>query len=392
MMSFSFILVVSSLCSLKNILFNCSTNTIGGGVKNAAFFVKCTLNLSSFNFIYAISPQVLKLLSNWNAVPQNYFLFKKSPSRNLKERKRLLKISIKESIDIVYTMAGPSYVKFPCMHIMGLSNPYITHCNFQSLLRGISFFSTCKLFFLVLYQMYYSMGANVYIFQTYHSQLTYHKRFFFLGIKSHVVSNAFDQEFMICESSTNSFKPNSSIKVFCPGDDYRHKALDSIVYLSNFLSENFSGYNFTFYLTINKNSKNFYNVTKDLHHKFFKNIIFIGNISYPKIKKYYLLSNFVYVPSYLETFSATYLEAFSTSRPLIVNNSSFAIDICKDAAMYVNPYDYSTTSLNFIDLAQSPSNQSRLVKNGRALLQRYPNQEERFNKIFNIISNNIGHA
>ena len=373
---------------MKNILFNCSTNVVGGGAKNAAFFVRSTLKLNKYNFFYALSPQVLKLLSQWNTVPNNYFLFKQSPAKSLKQRRRLLKISIDESIDIVYTMAGPSYVKFSCMHIMGLSNPYITHCTLQSILRGRSFFSITKLMLLVLYQMYYSMGANIYIFQTHHSLLKYNRRFFFRKFKSYLVSNAFDKEFMISKNSAKISKENTSIKVFCPSEDYTHKALDSIVYLSNFLSERYSMCDFIFYLTISKDSENFYNATKQIHHKFFKNIIFFGNISYSEIKDFYFLSNFIYVPSYLETFSATYLEAFSTSKPLIVNNSSFAIDVCKDAALYVNPYDYSSTSSTFIQLAQSHSLQSRLIENGKSILNLYPNHEERFNNILNIISNN----
>ena len=88
----------------------------------------------------------------------------------------------------------------------------------------------------------------------------------------------------------------------------------------------------------------------------------------------------------METFSATYLEAFSSEKPLIVNNSSFAIDICKEAAVYVNPYDYASVSSSFVNLFQSPNLQSNIINNGRKLLKTYPSQGERFNKILDILS------
>ena len=54
--------------------------------------------------------------------------------------------------------------------------------------------------------------------------------------------------------------------------------------------------------------------------------------------------------------------------------------------IYVNPYDYSSTALNFIHLSQSLELQSRIVENGQMLLDTYPTHEERFYKILKIIS------
>ena len=70
-------------------------------------------------------------------------------------------------------MAGPAYVKFSCIHIMGITNPYITHCTLKSIFKSRNPLSICKFIFHIIYQMYYSTYANVYIFQTYHSMKCY---------------------------------------------------------------------------------------------------------------------------------------------------------------------------------------------------------------------------
>ena len=63
---------------MKNILFNCSTNIIGGGAKNAAYFIKNSIDINNFKYFYAVSPNVYHILSEWGFIPNNIFVFKKS--------------------------------------------------------------------------------------------------------------------------------------------------------------------------------------------------------------------------------------------------------------------------------------------------------------------------
>ncbi len=74
----------------KSVLFNCSTNVVGGGVKNSAIFIKSVFSNNDVNWIFAISPQVKQLLIKMGLVLDSRFEeFEKSPSKNLDSRKRL---------------------------------------------------------------------------------------------------------------------------------------------------------------------------------------------------------------------------------------------------------------------------------------------------------------
>ena len=48
-----------------NILFNSSINIVGGGVKNAAIFIKHAIKDDSIHWHFIISPQVKNVLVGW---------------------------------------------------------------------------------------------------------------------------------------------------------------------------------------------------------------------------------------------------------------------------------------------------------------------------------------
>ena len=56
----------------------------------------------------------------------------------------------------------------------------------------------------------------------------------------------------------------------------------------------------------------------------------IGPYHYSEISSHYAQADIVFVPSLLETFSATYLEAMVANKPLVVAQKDFAKEVCKN--------------------------------------------------------------
>ena len=194
-------------------LFNCTTNKVGGGLKNSAIFIEMLLKNGGTNWYFAISPEVAWLLSNLQCkLDSRFFIFNKSPSKNLKSRRELLKLTNDLSISLVYTMAGPAYVKFNCLHIMGISNPYITHAKIVDILRFKRKSELIPLFLKMMYQNYYAKFADAYIFQTDQSKKCFEIKY---GVSKDriVVENALDiKRFKITHSSSDfKFNPFSYV-------------------------------------------------------------------------------------------------------------------------------------------------------------------------------------
>src|SRR5690606_11929984 len=111
--------------------FNCSTNIAGGGVQNAANFIWHAIQDHRFDWIFAISPQVKEVLSKWNSIPDKATIFE-SPARNASARNALRSFALENNVNLVYTMAGPAYIRFHSPHVLGVSNPYVTHGSWEA--------------------------------------------------------------------------------------------------------------------------------------------------------------------------------------------------------------------------------------------------------------------
>ena len=380
------------------VLFNCTTNTKGGGVKNSAMFIKYAI-LDKENFFYfAISQEVKDILVKWDIDTSCMFLFDKSPARSKNKRDALYKLANKLDVDLVFTMAGPAYVNFEQTHLMGISNPYITHTDFQGLSIGKTLKEVIKTVMLTTYQAYYALKADFWMFQTIASRNGFIKRYFKNREKTFVVNNAIGNEFkeFFVDNQIKYINLDKTINIFCPAADYYHKALHLIPKIVKelvVLSKN--SYHFKFTLTIDNNSAIWKEISKKCQlYSVVEQVKNIGPYNYANVLNLFKNSDIVFVPSVLETFSASYLEAYASKKPLVVSDKKFVKDICKDAALYIDPFDSKKVAETLDMLIRDKDIQKKLISEGERRLNDYGNQEKRYEdivKIFNKIrgANNV---
>lgn len=373
------------------ILFNCTTNVVGGGVKNSAIFIKYAIEDFRFEWGFAISSQVKEILDRWGIDTSNMELFIKSPAKNYSQRKRLLEYSNNNNFNIVFTMAGPAYVKFDIKHVMGMSNPYISHVDFQGFTVGKSTSDILKDSIKTLYQSFFSRKADYFIFQTNASRKSFCKRLRIKEENTQVISNAIDQQFIDTFNDYGfiGMNKNKKIKIFCPAAAYKHKVLHLIPSVAKeLLKKSKSVYEFEFILTIDKDSLYWKEINILINEFDLKNEVkTIGAFNYADAVELYKNCDIVFVPSILETFSASYIEAFAAKKPLIVSSKNFSQDICKNAAVFVNPFEYEKTASEINILINDVELQKQIVKKGKKVLKLYGTQKERYNKITTFLKN-----
>jgi len=365
-------------------------------MKNAAFFIKNCLRDNTFDWHYAISQQVYDLLLKWQSVldQKKVIVFEQSPARSTKSRSLLLQFINRNKIELVYTMSGPAYVKFPVTHIMGLSNAYITHANWESFrLRG-GFLIAVKYFFYVFAQFYYSLKADFFVFQTNYSKDAFKKRAFINESKLKVIPNAYDssiKDYFNFNNKPNEVGKKKLIRIFCPGAHYPHKGLQFIPEIIC-ETEKLNGIEFVFILTLPK-SKVLEKIEKEVElKKISKRIKNIGPYNYDQIISLLEMCDIIFVPSLLETFSASYLEAMCARKPLVAADKPFAKDICKDYAFYVNPRNPKEVASTFVEIFSNPAQNHQKISLAEDILSEFGSQEDRFKKILSYlqeISNSI---
>jgi glycosyltransferase involved in cell wall biosynthesis len=367
------------------ILFNCSINTVGGGVKNSAIFIKYALTYNEVDWVFVVSKPVMEILEEWNISSSNIYLFSSSPAKDILARKKLFNLAEENNVDLVFTLAGPAYVNFNRMHILGISNPYVTHVDFQGLSVGNNFFQLIKAFLLVAYQAYYSRKADFWLFQTNESRNGFIKRYFIDKQKTNIIPNAIGNEFLEYYNGKGAkiCNLNDTINIFCPASGYPHKCLHMIPRFAKELkSISHGNYKFKFILTIQDDSRLWSRIKSESKkldvEQYLENI---GPYNYANVLSIIDSASIIFVPSILETFSASYLEAFASKRPLITSNKGFAKDICKDAAIYVDPLRADQLANAIDQLIMDVELQKTLIGRGEKIIKEYGNQEDRVNSI-----------
>jgi glycosyltransferase involved in cell wall biosynthesis len=107
-------------------------------------------------------------------------------------------------------------------------------------------------------------------------------------------------------------------------------------------------------------------------------IVNVGKLSSQECPKYYQQSDCVFLPTVLETFSASYLESMAMSRPIITSDLNFARDICEDAATYFEPESAFEAARAIERVLLDSELQSLLVRNGLARLEYFPSPRGKY--------------
>ena len=66
-------------------------------------------------------------------------------------------------------------------------------------------------------------------------------------------------------------------------------------------------------------------------------LINIGEVKWHNISELYNLSNAILLPTLLESYSGVYIESMFYNKPILTSKLDFAIEVCKDGAIYFNP-------------------------------------------------------
>lgn len=373
-----------------DVVFNCSTNVVGGGIQNSVNFIKQVIHNENFGlqWYFLLSPQVFSQVKN--ILPEDsFYIAHNSPASSFAARKEILNLVCGLAPGLVYTSAGPAYINFPVRHIMGCSNPYILGAsNYAYRLYG-SRLEQIKRRLKSVYQRRKIKNADIWIAQTEASENSLRN---IVGDNSiiHVVYNSVSQDFLdymnVVEQSEDSVVCNEGVKkILVPTAYYKHKDLEKIPEVVSLLHKKYAC-NVEVYFTIQSNDdySNIIEVARknNIEHAF-KNI---GAFEHKDALAIYKQYDVILQPSALEVFSTSYIEAMATLKPLIVPDFDFAESICGNYAHYYQSEDINS----YVDALYSAINDNDFegrFKKAVEIVRKYGSQQQRVNKIMSLVKN-----
>lgn len=362
------------------VIIDCSPISKGGGLQVMINTLNALLkNPSNFEYKIIISKSTFKYLPRSIQNNKNiYWIKKNNIFQKLKMLFMIYYILIKFRPHLVYTVFGPQYFKPFTKHLVGFAKPSLIYPRIE---ENDKFTKIVKDFFAkIIFKL-----SDYYIVET---EIVKKNLSRILKIKSNkifVLRNSVNPKLLEVNKNKINKKLNpKSNNILVPAAYYPHKNLESLITIASKML-NYRK-DFRFILTIDKKifEEKFYFKIKNNSVK--NHIINIGSQSLKSLAKYYLESDFVFLPTLLECSTAVYPESFYFNIPLITSNLEFARELCGEAAVFCNPRDHEECSRSILNLIEDNDLQKRLIANGKKQLNNYITSNERKINLENIFS------
>ncbi|MFS1984180.1 glycosyltransferase [Vibrio breoganii] len=373
------------------LLINAANLHIGGGIQVACSLINEIYESREFvkddSILILASSEVCRSISFPAKLPDNIkvkCLNYYGPRGGFNFRRQLIKEIVDFNAESVFSVFGPSYLyDLPVKHFIGFANAWLVSPNkklFESMPYKQRFFSKLKYFF---YKLSLYLESTTLITETDLMKSKISKDWVLKRKNVFVVSN--------CHSSIYNDR-NQWKKIEIPDFDcdlvlctissnYFHKNIDVIADVAKILDDKFD-LTAKFIVTLPNevyDSKSF---------QFKKYTYNVGPVLPEQCPYIYEEAGALFLPTLLETFSASYPEAMVMNVPILTSDLDFARDICKDSAIYFDPSDSYDIADKIYNLASDDSLRLNKIRKAKNLLSTMPNSSQRLQQILNIINRN----
>jgi glycosyltransferase involved in cell wall biosynthesis len=118
-----------------------------------------------------------------------------------------------------------------------------------------------------------------------------------------------------------------------------------------------------------------------------KHIHNVGAIPVAEAPRLYKSCQLCFIPTVLETFSATYVEAMAMHVPIVASDFGFARDTCGTAARYFRPNHVRDAADKILDVYGDSRLRQELVELGEDRVHTFPSASERYRRYVALAEN-----
>lgn len=370
-----------------NVLINASNLKVGGGVQVALSIIESLMNDNrGISFYFVVSEPIKLQLNITDYLNHNVYICDINIYKYfdyVNSKKYLSKLELEHNIDIVFSIFGPSFWKpKKAKHLVGFANAWLVSPR-SSAYKVYPFLSgiISRIKNMVLAKSLYDKD-NQYVTETMVMKQRFCSAFKCVPDSIDVVSNCLSPYFSnVSDLKYDVLEKVDGIKFLTISHNYPHKNLESICEVGKLLRE--MGYKFIFVVTFTEQQ---YDVMSDVFKDFTYNW---GPVDLRDCPKLYNSCDALYLPTLIECFSVSYLEAMAMKKPILTSDLPFAHDVCGKSAFYFDPYnrnDIALTISKFIDLyVNSPDEIDLIVESYEGILLKFGDNEQRVNSYLKIL-------
>ncbi len=361
-----------------------STKKISGGAfQISQNFLLKTLEHRDVEWYYITSQDLDDVIGEQfnNIRGKRYFSLPTQPDfkhtyAKVKKQIKLLDQQIKP--DVVYSITAPSYFTFEATEVMRFTNPLVTHPNkysksTQTWIERIRTWLYCK------NQVRLMKKAHFFITQT---ETTKQGILRITGLPENhvcVVNNVLPSVFK--QMDNTPIVEDDFINIACVGNPVPHKNFDILpdvlIELKRLGIENVR-----FHTTIPFDHPLNNKLKKHLNELgMMKNWKNYGRISQKELGAMYQRCQLCYLPTLLEVFSASTVEAMYFNLPIVATNFSFNTEVLADSSLYYEPKNAKAAAQQLAKLIEDKALQEEMKEKMKIQLAKYGDYDKHFNAI-----------
>jgi len=187
-------------------------------------------------------------------------------------------------------------------------------------------------------------------------------------------------------------RSTDEILLFVLSGHYLHKNLEIVPAVAEALKRQTSR-PFRFLLTLDTDSVGWRLISSDARERrVAENVGTVGSLKLMECPGAYAACDALFLPTLLETFTASYPEAMQMRRPIVTPDLSFARDICQDAALYYSALDAGAAAQAIVRLFDDDELRDGLVTAGQARLADFMDSSERANAVVDLLQYAAGRS
>jgi len=356
------------------IIINTTNLKKGGALQVAISFIYECIEFSENEYHVFLSPSMEKEIQQ-DKFPKNFIFYSfNNPGRFIIFNNTIKLLNEEEkriNPNCVFSVFGPTYWKPKSKHVMGFANGLYLYDDlpYMKEMKGL-----IKLKFILTkyyHQFLLKNNADLYVVQTEDMK----KRFLkFIDKSDNIVRVVSGKYHTIFDNEVYDFKllPKKNKDEFwfvTISAYYPHKKLDMINDLVDMIKE--KKLNIKFVLTIPSDIfENKFKQSKDY-------IINLGAIKLIECPYVYSKCDALFLPTLVESFTASYPEAMKMRKPILTSNYSFATSVCKKAALYFDPYNIEDVKKQINKIYTDKKVYNDMIEEGSKIVDELPSTKQR---------------
>lgn len=372
---------------MKILVNTISTKKHSGGAYQIAYnFLMKTLDHSEIEWVYVVSRDLNEILPESIKKKENYHVFPTQPDyrRTYKTvKKELKKLEQRMKPDVVYSITAPCYFTFDTVEVMRFTNPWVTHPNKYSW-STMSLPERMKTRLYCWNQRRMMRKASYFVTQT---ETTKKGIMRITGVSSDnvkVVNNVLPHVF---KSLPRTPKPQDGdwIDVACVGSPVPHKNFDILPAVVKELKA-LGIDNVRFHVTVPTGDPLLSMYENELSSVGLSDrIITHGRCSQIELTEMYRGCQLCFLPTLLEVFSASTLEAMYFRLPIVATDFDFNSEVMGDSCLYYEPMNAQDAAIQIKKYVECESLLEEMKQKMDERLKLYGDYDKHFDDILGFL-------